>query len=911
MASQREIHENFQRGSVLQGPPDLLQDTDVRFLKNSRLDRTKGTISSRPGLSKQTASALGGSITSLHKRYDAGGNSVYAQVGSTLYRLPNDLSSSTSISTATGTTALSAADLVDGKGNIWSYFCNGAILGKDNGASLQTWGIAAPANPPTAVALATDLTTTIDALDNAASWTGTGLSAGPTNEANILQQGAGSVTFTIAANTLGSIGIGGLGGGTGYLDLDTLSGGNASVKDDDYIHLWLRCDRPDWVDYVQLDFDLDTQTLANAFRNNYYSIVLPSLSRLNQGRDQWTELQIRKSQFQRFGTSAALNWSRVKAARISALTTPAGAVTFYADDLKLRGGTDIEGVVEYTVAYRNSVTGGRGNPPLDSLGNPRYTTKLTVNRQRVSITTSNVVSGGGDHPVDAQINTIILYRRIDGGNSVNIVEVADTTVSPYVDSVTQLSTLLNSTLEDTADSPGAEFENDPPPSTAFAVFGPGATQRLYALVAPNKVYFSKPFERNESRGENWPPLNFALAGSGSEQALAGIATDTQVLVFTDHATYQLVGQGEVVLPVEIPNSRPIVGKYALDAGDGYVFFMAPDGLYQQSGLTQVRVVDVGETLRHASINLNTSATAMASIQLQWHSHTLGPYVCLLIPTGSSTTPNARLVVKKSPGGERYESPILDTSTDFTIQSLLADDPVNGLLGGGSDGNVYSLEETSVNSDNGTGIAWQVDTKSHNQQAPNRDKQWTQILAEANTNGQSVTVTALYDKAASTEALGTFSTTTDIGDGRFTPSDPLAFHQDLGLRFSATLTSRVDVFRYGWYVEVEPEAVTYWDSLVLSFPVVESIKRFNLVVNGPGVITLQPTYDGVAGAPLQTVVTNGKAYQIVWCPANVKARTVRVTLTSSTAYRLYSLTCRSKPLGALIGYREQPLLAGAA
>jgi len=286
-------------------------------------------------------------------------------------------------------------------------------------------------------------------------------------------------------------------------------------------------------------------------------------------------------------------------------------------------------------------------------------------------------------------------------------------------------------------------------------------------------------------------------------------------------------------------------------------------------------------------------------------------VCLLIPTGRSTTPNARLVVKKSAGGERYDSPILDTSTDFTIQSLCADDPVNGLLGGGSNGNIYSLEDTTVSSDHGTGIAWQVDTKSHHQQAPHRDKQWTQMLAEANTSGQSVTVAALYDKAASTETLGTFSTTTDIGDGRFTPTDPLAFHQDLALRFSATVTSRVDLFRYGFYVEPHPEALTYWDSLVLSFPVVESIKRFNLVVNGPAIITIQPTYDGVAGAPLQTVVTSGKAYQVVWCPASTKARTVRVTLTSASAFRLYSLTCRSKALGALIGYREQPLLVGAA
>ncbi len=70
MATQRELFQNFTRGSVLQGPPDLLQDTEIRFLKNSRLDRTKGVISSRPGLSRQTTdtSGLGGSIIALMER---------------------------------------------------------------------------------------------------------------------------------------------------------------------------------------------------------------------------------------------------------------------------------------------------------------------------------------------------------------------------------------------------------------------------------------------------------------------------------------------------------------------------------------------------------------------------------------------------------------------------------------------------------------------------------------------------------------------------------------------------------------------------------------------------------------------------------------------------------------------------
>lgn len=905
MALQREVIETFTAGSVLMGAPDQLAPSAVRLLKNARLDRTLRTISSRPGISQRTSGALSGSIAALHKRYAAAGDTGYAHAETSLYRLDSSFTAGSSIATV-GVTATSAATMADGESGIWTYFVNGTLRGKDNGTTLRTIGIAAPANPPSVTALATDLSTTIDAMDAAASWTGASLSAGPTDETNIKQEGSGSVTFTIAANTIGSIGIGTLGGGTGFLNLDTLTSGDATVKADDYIYLQLRCDRPDRVEYAQLDFDLDTQTLANAFRTNYYSIRLPSFSRLNQGRDQWNKLQIRKSEFERFGTSAAVSWATVKSARISASTTNDGSVVFYVDDFKLRGGTDIEGDVEYTIAYRNDVTGGRGNPALSSTGAVRYTTPLTVDRQRVTVTITNVREGGADHPGDAQIDTLILYRRINGGNSVNIVEVADTTANPYTDSISVFATLLNETLESTSDFPSNEAENDAPPA-AEVVFGPGPYNRLFYLLG-NRLYFSKAWEPHENRAENVPPLNYALIAGGSETALAGLASDTAVLVWTTRQTYQIVGSGEeTFLPVPIPNSRGIVGRYALDDGDGRVFFLAHDGLYEQVGLQQRLVVDMGETLTSSFININTDAAALATVRLQWHADTHSPYVCLLIPTGSNTTPDSRLVVKKNSVTGQYTDAILDTSAAITGTALLADDASNTLLMGSSAGRIYALEQHSLDSDDSTGFVFQARTRAHHQSTPQRDKQYSEYVVEANTSGQALTVTAYYDKGGSAEALGTLSTTTDVGVGLFAPVDPLAMRQDYALDLTGTVTSRVTVYRYGVWYEPQVEAVTFYDTGVLVFPVTAVLKRFDLDIHAPALVTLQPYYDGVAGQALTVLPTSGRQYTFVYVPPNVKPRTVRVTLTSTMAFRPYGEWARIKPLGAQIGYTEQNLL----
>ena len=905
MALQRDLYEQFVMGSVLMGPPDMLPQGAIRFGQNVRVDRERHVITSRPGVG--LIATAPDAVRSLSQLYHADGTvTTYGEAGGTLLR-NIDTGSPTIIDT--GLPAghpTTAVNMVDGENDNWTYFAHNGPKIKDNGTVSRSFGIAPPANPPLSSDLATDLSTSINTCENAGAWTGTGLVSGPSDESSYVQQGSKSMVFVVGANTVGIVAIGSLGGGAGKLNLDTLAGGDATVKNDDYLFFWFLADRPDRVVSLQVDIDLDTQTVGNAFVTNFYSIRLAGITRLNQGPHQWTKIQVRKSEFQAFGT-AGKTWADAKSIRFSVLASTDGDVTCYLDDIKLRGGTDIEGDVEYTVAYRNSVTGGRGNPPLDGDGHVRYTAILSVDRQRVNITTTNVRAGGADTPADAQLDTLILYRRINGGFSVKIDEIEKTASTPYLDTVSVAATLLNETIEDTPDSPGNESENDFPPTGTEVLFGPGATNRLFALVG-NVCYFSKVWQAHENRAENWPPLNNFIVAGGSELALTGLATDTQIIIWTNRRTYQVLGSGaDTYLPVPIPNSRPIVGRKAMTEGDGRIFFFAPDGLWQQVGLAQAKLVDMGETLQSPEINMVNTPGALAAIELAWHADTRSP---MLMATVSIVGRGLqRLVVKKNAVTQQYTDVFLDTGSEGIV-SLYEAAETNRLLGGGSDGGVYLLEDHERDTDDSGGIEVVIETPAHHQGAPPRSKQYGSVVVESNTHGEALTVELLYDKSASRETVGTLITTTPVGMAQWSPGNPLAFHQNVALRLSGTVTQRVAVYRYGFYYLIHPEALTYVDTGVLAFPKVQLIQRCNFTLDAPGVVTIQPYYDEVPGLTLAVEPTHGQEYRIAWVAPGSTMRTVRFTLASPVPFRLYDFTVRTKLLAGNLGYQETSLLGNS-
>ena len=669
---------------------------------------------------------------------------------------------------------------------------------------------------------------------------------------------------------------------------------DTDVKDDDWIRIWVRMDRPERLTYMQIDFDLDTTTVADAFRRNFYSVRLPSLTRLSQGRDEWTELKVRKSEFTRYGENTALSWATVRACRFSFLTNSEGAIVVYLDDLQLQGGFGIEGDYQYTALYRNSTTRAKGNPPLDSNDAARYTTELAVARHPVIVNLTNMIEGGTAHPGDTQIDRIWVYRK--GGVLTSILRTLDATdtVSHVVDTSAD-SDLLATTLTLETDN------NVPPTGTTRVVFGPDAAGHLFLLIDEHRLYFSKAFETNENRVENWPSLNYALIGDGSQKALAGIAHDTNVWCWTDAQTYFVQGQGaDTFIPVAVPGSRGIVGRFAVCAGGGSIFFCSQDGVYEQ-GTTQQRkltgAIDpffAGETV-NGQIPLNAGASALAEIRLLYHPDPYGPFIQMLYISSDSGVLNRQLIIKQNMQTGEFTDCFFDNRTNVNLTSLFLDHEDRQLLAGGSDGHVYLLEDRTVGSDNGTSIVWQARTKSIDQGAPFHNKTYSEITVEGNTGGQNATITAHYDDAASSESLTTtFNTSAATSQSAYRTASETTKRKNIALEVSGSTTFQAIVTRFGVHALLLPEPRRLFDTDELTFPTPHELKKILLDIDTSGILTLTTYRNGVS-TNIQTVAaTSGRQRVDKELPIGVISKNFRITLAGSATAELYGATIFLRP-----------------
>jgi hypothetical protein len=901
------------RGSTLVGTSDSIPDDALRLAQNVRLDRTLGAIEARPGWTRQNTNVFASAVVWLTKLFYTAATKGYVQIGTLLYRTDASFNAPTQVATV-GTQGLSGANMPDGNGHIITYFVNAtsAVYDDGNGTNpLPAMGVKPPTAAPTAAALATDLSTSIDTFEagSAANWTGTGLSAGPADDAVQFQVGTGSVSFSIAASTFGNI--------ARYLgasvNLDTLTNGDNLVKNDDYIFVWVRLDSPQNVTYIQLDVDIDAATtgVADAFRHNYYSIRLPALTRLSQGTNEWTKLQVRKSEFARYGTSTSVSWANARTFRIGFLTNRLGAIAVNVDDFKLRGGVGIEGTISYTVCYHNSTSAGRGNPPKDASGVTLYTAPLVVDRQRVNLTTTNVLIGGANNPGEGQ-DQMMIFRKGGIFPTAVLVDTVVTTAgtSPYLDHTSDATLVLTNKL--------LEIDNDPPPTATSTrvLFGPDASGHFFMIVDGFKLYIAKPYERLENRAGNWPADGFALVGDGSTKALAGAANSTQVKVWTDSLTYNVVGVGQdTFLPVALDGTRGIVGQYAVASGASLFFFVSQDGIYADSNGVQTKLTPSidkffqGQTV-DGQLGWNTNPTLLAQTHLAYLHEPTGSVLVMTYADSNVGAINKWLVVKPNLENGQLSEIFFDSSATAFINSLYLDAVNRQLLAGGSDGFVYRIEDPTVFSDAGNAIVMLAREKSYDVGQPQRNKFVSHTEIEGNTHGQNLTVSAYYDRATTNELLGTMNTSTAVAVQQFPTADPTIGRHDVALQIQGSVTQQVTINRMGIYVEPQPEPLTFWDSAIESFDFVQQLKRFQIDMNIPANVAVKIYIDLIVQFTGTILATAGRTSFPYALPAGLRGRTFRVTLTSSgNPFLVYRLSGFFKQLGTDQDYTEKLLMHG--
>ena len=681
-------------------------------------------------------------------------------------------------------------------------------------------------------------------------------------------------------------------------DIDTLTSGDDTVKDDDYIHIWVHIDRPERVEFMQIDFDFTTGG-SGTFTENYYSVRLPALSRLARGSSQWTQVQARKSEFTRFGDDAT--WSAVRDVRITFLTNALGAVVVHTDDLKLRGGVGMEGSIEYAVTNHNSITGGRSNPFKNSSGVAQYTTPIITDRQRITVTVSNITS-----PSDTQIDQLSFWRRSPTFSTAQFLADQSDITTTFTDNNSDVTLLANTIL--------LSLDNDVPPTGATRVlFGPNATGHLFMIVNGHRLHFSKPFEDSESRGENWPSSQFALIGDGSHLALAGIATDTEVFVWNETQTFQVVGAGSnLFLVIPIDDSHEIVGQYAVTSGGGAVYFVANDGVYGQRGGIQTKLTRAIDPFFNGitvdgHLPLASAASSRADIRLVYVPAPEGDFLEMLYPDSDATVVNQSLVLKRNFTTQRLTECFFDTAALTDIRSVYVDTEENEIIAGGADGNVYRIEDETTEDDAGTDMAITMRTRSDLFDTPLAKKKISQLFLEGNTNSESLTVTAFYNRNTVSETLSAFSTSDINAISYHATADPELRRDDVAIEVTGTIDSRITITRLAVDAQVLPEAREFFDTGIITFAAIQLIKYVEFDIRAPAVNVTVQLYIGGQLKDTKDIPFNTEQHIVRhYFSSGIKGYDLRITLTSTSAFELANMLLFSKALGSSQGWRPTQL-----
>ena len=473
----------------------------------------------------------------------------------------------------------------------------------------QRWGITAPTLAPTTGTKSAQAAKTIEDCDTAASFVTNGNISVFGNSTLKKLQGTGSIAGTVAKNSEGTIDR------TTTLDLSQFSAPGDSA-DQDYIELSVAFLRPKHVKNIEIAFLVGAGVPAS-FDNmtDSYSreLRVKTLSRKKtkklrgtadlvffkdqkkfleehsaaSGRDlstsefiqedeiavsrrTWTRITIPKSSFTANGAAGTtgFTWANVRGFRISIETTNAGTAPFWIDNIRMLGGVGMQGDYKWTYTYRNSGSGERSNPPIDSDGNILFKLVQDVERQAVVVT-------GFQVSTDPQVDFIEVWRTLGNGEVYfKAGQVANSGTPSFTDVVADHIGMF-------ADSGGSPtilqplelpLDNDPPPAGIFDCAKHGARMFVVTNSGNNagRLYHS-PIGRPGSAG-----ADFLEVTANDDPIQKIVEWNGSLWVFTLTGLFQIAQDDVPFAPT------PVYGAPGAKSGSGRTVVPTPRGILYQA-----------------------------------------------------------------------------------------------------------------------------------------------------------------------------------------------------------------------------------------------------------------------------------------------------------------------------------------
>ena len=300
-----------------------------------------------------------------------------------------------------------------------------------------------------------------------------------------------------------------------------------------------------------------------------------------------------------------------------------------------------------------------------------------------------------------------------------------------------------STIADTSLGDIVEVDNNPPPLASWVTNFQEHAFLCRDAANPHYLWFSKRF-----LPEQVPPTNFLEIGNADDPLQCAVPWGGQLGIFARKQKYRVVGNATSgFVSIEAASTRGTPCAMAVIPSEFGILFPARDGIFsttltsQDTGFAEkILPLFFGETVNDMlPLNWDQATTFCAAVYK-------GRYYFSYAETGS-TTPN-RLAVYSRDTQHWYHY-------DHPLRSLYVEDDTDLCVGGGLDGYVYILE--TGNTDNGTNIALDVDTKDFQGEAKDVRKFFLYLKVDLDTRGESVTVKFYVDDVLKRTATVSTST----------------------------------------------------------------------------------------------------------------------------------------------------------
>jgi hypothetical protein len=505
------------------------------------------------------------------------------------------------------------------------------------------------------------------------------------------------------------------------------------------------------------------------------------------GRGTWTEWGVvgrpfPRSEFRRIGNDSTRTWAGVTGVVFVLQTVDnTTGVQVWVDDLTFFGGSgpdsSLVGAAQYDWRYihYDPRTGAKSLPS----GVFATAQKLDLIRQAATLTPTLYAPMSFPDPFIRQRfyrrgGTLPSDWRYVGQNSSN--------GGAFTDSLSDLSIVAAELLETDNDQPvttvndvGTTLYGQP----LACIFGP-VNDILFGCgdaYRRGTLYWSKPLEF-----DHWPSFQYTDVCPPAEELLVGFILAGQPFVFSRaalYAVYPNVADAAIVSTHPTACRKGPVERWCIATGFGFCFFVAYDGIYATNGGPEQNITDdwirplfhertVGVPVLDPRPPIDFSTLSVRYLRLFIE----GTYLWFLYRDTSGNQQVLRYNVNL-----KYWEGFFDFGR--AISCVYADSfTKRTLLGGTTSGKIYTLSGTT---DDSLAINAYFFTGALNQGIPRAKKSYGDVWMEAETRGQTVTLTPYLDNYTTTLATSNFVSGATAGRTRFYADFPPSLGYDIGLK----------------------------------------------------------------------------------------------------------------------------------